>query len=217
MWQNMEKQWKSTQQYSVEADSRFNEYTYRTDNPYSEFPLTFLADTFKHQNLTESILALEAAVQQDSTNSKTWEQLGRKQQENENDFAAIAALRKAVELDPQNLDALLYLSVSYTNENYSSEAYDTLQLWIERHPKYTQLAPTLANVLPVSEKHSLITEAFTRAAISQPGRDLDEDVQTALGVLFNISTEYNKAVDCFRSAISKRPDDYQLWNKLGYA
>ncbi|KAJ2718520.1 hypothetical protein GGI07_005713, partial [Coemansia sp. Benny D115] len=157
------------------------------------------------------------AVAANPQDAGMWLQLGLKQQENEQEPSAIAALRKAVELDPNALDAHLALAVSYTNEGYQMDAYDELHEWIARHDRYKTLVPESAPESMASSalRKDYVQDLYLQAARMAPGQDWDADVQVALGVLFNISTEYDKAVDCFKAALSKRPDDYILWNRLG--
>lgn len=43
----------------------------------------------------------------------------------------------------------------------------------------------------------------------------DADVHIVLGVMYNLSREYEKAIEAFQTALKLKPRDYSLWNKLG--
>ncbi|GAA5857876.1 hypothetical protein JCM8547_006014 [Rhodosporidiobolus lusitaniae] len=178
----------------------------------------------------ESLLQHEANVQHDPTNASAWLELGLKQQQNEREDLAIAALRRAIELDPtvSNGGAHLGLAVSYTNEGRRFEAYEEIDRWVSALGSSTdnrvyaneidQYRNLLGAQLPrnTKERHEYLSGLLIRLA--QSGAEsvgVDSDVQVALGVLFNSSEEYDKAGDCFEAALSVRPDDPLLFNRLG--
>ncbi|KAL8520865.1 hypothetical protein ACS0TY_011427 [Phlomoides rotata] len=53
---------------------------------------------------------------------------------------------------------------------------------------------------------------FNEAAKLSPN---DVVVHIVLGVLYNLSREYDKAIEAFQTALKLKPRDYSLWNKLG--
>jgi len=207
-------------QYQAYVDGRNTEYTFEGDNKFMNDPeaLQKGIDLFNKGDLPSAIKALEAAVQQHPTNSMAWTKLGLAQAENDQDVLAIKALKKAIETDPQNLDAHVALAVSYTNEYQMQRAIEVLHAWIHKNPKYTQFAAATDIGLvqnDVDESHRRTVNLFIAAAKQAAPTQLDPDVHGALGLLYNLSFEYDKAIACFRAALTQRPEDYLLWNKLG--
>ncbi|CAO3617820.1 unnamed protein product [Cunninghamella blakesleeana] len=205
------------------------DYEFETVNPYLLFNdenpddsysrAMELMDGLKREDntisLSELALALEAAVQNNPTNSQLWMYLGNIQAQNEKEEPAIRALEKSIELEPKNYSALMYLAVSYTNESYDHAAYSTLEKWItEKYPDI--VASPLPSPNSPHELHERAIDLFLKAAQKAPDVfGMDPDVQVGLGVLFYGGGELDKAIDCFQSAVNCRPDDYLLWNRLG--
>jgi len=63
-----------------------------------------------------------------------------------------------------------------------------------------------------------LQELFLQAvSLSNNPNDIDSDLQVCLGVLFHLPGDYDKAAECFNTAVLAKPDDPLLWNKLGAA
>ncbi|KAI1891585.1 hypothetical protein AGOR_G00145300 [Albula goreensis] len=206
-------------------------YYFHTDNPYKDWPNAFEDGLRKSRegDLPNAVLLLEAAILQDPQDSEAWQVLGTTQAENENEQAAIVSLQRCLELHPNNLAALLALAVSLTNSGMGQEACEALLSWIRHNPKYkhllknkshlrgspgTQRRLSRSTTLTSSSLLAEVKELFLEA-VQQNSDAIDPDLQTGLGVLFNLSSEFNKAVDAFNAALSVRPEDYLLWNRLG--
>ncbi|XP_062412481.1 PEX5-related protein [Sardina pilchardus] len=205
-------------------------YYFHTSNPYKEWPNAFeeALQKCREGDLNTAVLLLEAAILHDPQDSEAWQVLGTTQAENENEQAAIVCLQRCLELHPNNLTALMALAVSLTNAGLQQDACEALHRWIRHNPKYRHLlqnrSPLDGSPLPQRRGSPIsplacsqlveVKELF-QEAVQQNTEDVDPDLQTGLGVLFNLSSEFDKAVDAFNSALSVRPEDYLLWNRLG--
>lgn len=223
--------------FSSDRGPENGHYLFEEENLFQNVPNAFeegLKIMNEGGNLSLAALAFEAAVQKQPDHVEAWVALGSAQAQNEKESPAIRAMEQALKLDPGNLDALMGLSVSYTNEGYDSLAYRTLERWVST--KYPSLATSgnlgpsegeMEEELGFTDRHILhekVTNLFLEAAQLNPdGADLDVDVQVGLGVLFYGSEDYEKAVDCFSAALGssqtgslkRSGEEHLLWNRLG--
>lgn len=180
-------------------------------------------------DIPSAVYCFESAVKQDPDNATIWEFLGLSQAENEKDPNAIAALNRSLELQPNNSKVVMALAVSYTNESLQSPALNMLVDWLKCNPDYQHLVPqhlqnqsVKDNADPLAKSASVmngpdlieVQNMFLQAVHHKHPR-IDPDIQEALGVLFNLSTEYDKAADCFQAALHERSDNAKTWNRLG--
>ncbi|XP_077223215.1 peroxisome biogenesis protein 5-like [Tasmannia lanceolata] len=193
------------------SDNSRTVYVFSDMNPYVGHPnpLKEGQDLFRKGLLSEAVLALEAEVLKNPDNAEGWRLLGITHAENDDDQQAIASMMRAQEVDSTNLEVLLALGVSHTNELEQAAALKYLYRWLQHHPKYGSLAPfDQADSLYYAD----VARLFNEAAQMSPE---DADVHVVLGVLYNLSREYDKAISSFQTALKLKPRDYSLWNKLG--
>ncbi|XP_060940144.1 PEX5-related protein isoform X1 [Limanda limanda] len=242
-WDKMEAEWEELARRNWLEESEDQEpvppsaspvekgYFFNPTNPYRETTSAFAEgqERARDGDLNAAVLLLEAAILQDPLDSEAWQLLGTTQAENENEQAAIASLQRCLELQPNNLLALMALAVSFTNSSLQQEACDALRRWIRNNPRYQHLvlehrSPLLGS--PGTPRRGPPPFTWARCelqsvlllfqeAVLLNLDSVDPDLQTGLGVLFNLSSDFNKAVEAFSAALSVRPQDYLLWNRLG--
>lgn len=184
-------------------------YRFEEDNKYRDVDNLYeLAIEKEKQGFTdEAILMLEAEVQKNPEHSQAWCLLGRLHAKNDEDTRAISAMLRGLEVDPYNLELLMYLGISCTNEFDEDQALMYLKTWIQHHPMYSEI--------PVDHTQNLrddILEAF-KVAVSI--NSSDPDLYQAIGVLNYLSGNFFQAEDNFRLALSMNPNDAANWNRLG--
>ncbi|KAF8520334.1 peroxisome targeting signal receptor [Hysterangium stoloniferum] len=233
--EDMERAWAINPDYEDGEHIQFDDdgipilkpYKFETENHYLAEQGSHLtrAKQLLNENgsLTDAALLIEAAIQQGDLGEggyEAWILLGETRSMDERENAGMQALTEGVRIAREagvTGPGMLSLAISYTNESFDRASHSTLVRWLLA--KYTSLVPEeLKGPLPASQwaSHDRAAEAFLAVARHHHAQGhMDPDLQIGLGVLFYTNSEFDKARDCFESALTARPKDYLLWNRLG--
>lgn len=234
-YRRMQEAWDSVQRGEGPIDSLWNEmmamngldsqssagsrsrYQFNPENKFIS-PDTKVQETFeegvrlfKAGRINDAVLAFEAVVQLEEEHAEAWRMLGQCHADHDEDQKAIVCLEKSAECDAYNLPTLLALGVCYVNELDSERALANLKAWVEHNPDFIGLE---VKQDPYSDG-SLVDEVMNLMLQVQAHDPTNADVQEVLGVLYNVSKDFDHAIAAFKKALEQRPDDYALWNKLG--
>merc|ERR1719382_1143037 len=150
-----------------QSGTKNTEYQFQDDNKFKDIddPLAEAQRLLREGRDREALLALEAEVQRNQESSEGWRMLGQLYAELDQDVEAIQCLRKGHEVDPYNLDSLLALGVSLTNELDHMPAWRYLRRWIENHEEHQVLSQGLETPADYDfhEWQQQVTDLFTKA------------------------------------------------------
>lgn len=99
------------------------------------------------------------------------------------------------------------LAIAYVNEADDVSAHRCLRTWLRaRHPDLTPPDGPATHYNIAWSSQELTSDAFLTVARALHARgENDPDLQASLGVLMYSNGEYEKATDCFESALQATP------------
>ncbi len=134
---------------------------------------------------------------------ESWIMLGRLQKAVMNSTEAMAAYKKALELDPANEDAMTGLATVYADLGDNKAAADMLRKVADKDPNPRSLT-SLANVYEQLKDYSLAAEMLRRALDQQPG---NSELKLALAEDLLLSNQFDDALKLYQEVAAEDPKD----------
>ncbi len=122
-----------------------------------------------------------------------------------NSTEAMAAYKKALELDADNEDAMTGLATVYADLGDNKAAADMLRKVADKDPNPRSLT-SLANVYEQLKDYSLAAEMLRRALDQQPG---NSELKHALAEDLLFSDQLDDSLKLYQEAIGRRSQGYQ--------
>lgn len=149
----------------------------------------------------KAIEQYQKITEADPKDIDSWIMLGRLEKAVMNSTEAMAAYKKALELDAANEDAMTGLATVYADLGDNKAAADMLRKVADKDPNPRSLT-SLANVYEQLKDYSLAAEMLRRALDQQPG---NSELKLALAEDLLLSNQFDDALKLYQEAIAEDP------------
>ena len=151
----------------------------------------------------KAIEQYQKITEADPKDVDSWIMLGRLQKAIMNSTEAMAAYKKALELDADNEDAMTGLSTVYADLGDNKAAAEMLRKVAEKDPNPRSLT-SLAGVYEQLKDYSLAAEMLRRALDQQPG---NSELKAALAEDLLFSDQLDDALKLYQEMAAEDPKD----------
>jgi len=151
----------------------------------------------------KAIEQYQKITETDPKDIDSWIMLGRLEKALMNSTEAMAAYKKALELDAANEDAMTGLATVYADLGDNKAAAEMLQKVADKDPNPRSLT-SLASVYEQLKDYSLAAEMLRRALDQQPG---NSDLKHALAEDLLLSDQLDDALKLYQEAVAEDPKD----------
>jgi tetratricopeptide (TPR) repeat protein len=127
---------------------------------------------------------------------------------------AEALYREALELDPQNVDALHFLGVIAYQQGRHGQAEELISRALLGNSANAPAYSNLGNALEAQGKHQEAIDCYRRALVLAPDY---VDALVNLGATYRAQGELDQAVSCYRRALELKPEFPAAQNNLAIA
>ncbi|HBY64774.1 MAG TPA: hypothetical protein DEH78_33565 [Solibacterales bacterium] len=160
--------------------------------------------------LKQAIEQYTRITDKDSTDGDSWLMLGRLHKVAQNSVDSEKAYKKALELDPENEEAMSGLAMVYADLGDNKRATDLLRKVSEKNPNPRTLT-ALAGLYEQMREYALAAEALKRTLKAVPD---NPEIKRALGQNLLYSDQFDEAIKVYQELVEDDPKDTQSWLRL---
>ena len=144
-------------------------------------------------------------IEKEPADVESWVKLGGLQKIAQNSVEAEKAFKKALDLEPNNEDALTGLALVYSDLGNTKEATDLLRKAAEKNPNPRSLI-TLASSYEQMKEYSLAAETLKKALEQSPG---NVEIQRGLAQDLLFADQLDEALKIYEQLATDDPKDVQ--------